>query len=179
MKEIGLINVRDYLINMYDTYFWIWLLARDGPTGEKSHVSTRLMGTDGYVAPEYLATGHLTTKSDVYSFGVVLLEMVCGRRVIDNHRPAELRNLVKWAKPYLSNKRKVFRVFDSRLEGQYSAEEAYKVAALTMKCLSESKCRPNMDEVVRTLEQVIHSQLGRTDSPAVRLEKKAPCMIWW
>jgi len=122
--------------------------------------------------------GHLTTKSDVYSFGVVLLEMICGMRVIDKNRPAELRNLVKWAKPYLSKKRRVLRVFDSRLEGQCSAEEAYKVAALALKCLSESKCRPNMDEVVRTLEQVIHSQLGRTDSP-VSLEKKAPCMIWW
>jgi len=105
--------------------------------------------------------------------------MICGRKVIDTKRPAKQHKLVKWAKPYLSKKRRVFRVFDSRLEGQYSAEEAYKVAALAMKCLSKSKCRPNMDEVVRTLEQVIHSQLGRTDSPAVSLEKKAPCMIWW
>ncbi|KAL1330757.1 hypothetical protein AAHE18_12G133100 [Arachis hypogaea] len=97
-------------------------LARDGPTGDKSHVSTRVMGTHGYAAPEYLATGHLTSKSDVYSFGVVLLEMLSGRRAIDKNRPSGEHNLVEWAKPYLSNKRRVFRVMDTRLEGQYSLE---------------------------------------------------------
>ncbi|GAU17333.1 hypothetical protein TSUD_110500, partial [Trifolium subterraneum] len=75
-------------------------LAKDGPTGDKSHVSTRVMGTYGYAAPEYLAT-------------------------------------------------------DSRLEGQYSSDESYRVATLALRCLStESKYRPNMDEVVRILEQL-------------------------
>jgi len=55
-------------------------LAKDGPTGDKTHVSTRIMGTHGYVAPEYVATGHLTTKSDMYNYGVVLLEMLSDRR---------------------------------------------------------------------------------------------------
>ncbi|KAE8678912.1 Protein kinase APK1A [Hibiscus syriacus] len=83
-------------------------LAKDGPTGDKSHVSTRVMGTYGYAAPEYLATGHLTAKSDVYSFGVVLLEMLSGRRAVDKNRPSGEHNLVDWAKPYLANKRKIF-----------------------------------------------------------------------
>ena len=61
-------------------------LAKLGPTGDKSHVSTRVMGTYGYCAPEYALTGQLTTKSDVYSFGVVFLEIITGRRVIDNSR---------------------------------------------------------------------------------------------
>ncbi|XP_061340578.1 probable serine/threonine-protein kinase PBL9 isoform X1 [Gastrolobium bilobum] len=130
-------------------------LAKDGPTGDKSHVSTRVMGTYGYAAPEYLATGHLTTKSDVYSFGVVLLEMLSGKRAVDKNRPSGQQNLVEWARPYLANKRKIFRVLDSRLEGQYSTEEAYKAATLALRCLStESKFRPNMDEVVTTLEQL-------------------------
>ncbi|PIN14607.1 Non-specific serine/threonine protein kinase [Handroanthus impetiginosus] len=51
-------------------------LARDGPTGDMTHVSTRIMGTYGYAAPEYIATGHLTAKCDVYGFGVVLLEYI-------------------------------------------------------------------------------------------------------
>ncbi|KAI4322140.1 hypothetical protein L6164_021860 [Bauhinia variegata] len=130
-------------------------LAKDGPTGDKSHVSTRVMGTYGYAAPEYLATGHLTAKSDVYSFGVVMLEMLSGRRAIDKNQPSGQHNLVEWAKPYLANKRKIFRVLDNRLEGQRSVEDAYKVATLAMRCLStESKFRPNMDEVVTALERL-------------------------
>ncbi|KAL1345327.1 hypothetical protein AAHE18_08G109500 [Arachis hypogaea] len=104
-------------------------LAKDGPTGDKSHVSTRVIGTYGYAAPEYLATGHLTAKSDVYSFGVVLLEMLSGKRSVDKNRPTGQHSLVEWAKPYLANKRKVFRVLDTRLEGQYSVEDAYKLQA--------------------------------------------------
>ncbi|KAH1265697.1 putative serine/threonine-protein kinase PBL9 [Glycine max] len=133
-------------------------LARDGPTGDKSHVSTRVMGTHGYAAPEYLATGHLTAKSDVYSFGVVLLEMLSGRRAIDKNRPSGEQCLVEWAKPYLSNKRRVFRVMDSRLEGQYSLTQAQRAATLAFQCLSvEPKYRPNMDEVVKALEQLRES----------------------
>lgn len=71
-------------------------LAKLGPTGDKTHVSTRVMGTYGYCAPEYALTGQLTTKSDVYSFGVVFLEIITGRRVIDNARPSEEQNLVSW-----------------------------------------------------------------------------------
>lgn len=71
-------------------------LAKLGPTGDKSHVSSRVMGTYGYCAPEYQRTGHLTVKSDVYTFGVVLLELVTGMRVIDNTRPTNQQNLVTW-----------------------------------------------------------------------------------
>ncbi|GAV69451.1 Pkinase_Tyr domain-containing protein [Cephalotus follicularis] len=130
-------------------------LARDGPTGDKSHVSTRVMGTFGYAAPEYLATGHLTAKSDVYSFGVVLLEMLSSRRAIDKNQPSGEHNLVEWAKPYLINKRRVFHVLDARLEGQYSLPRAQKAANLALQCLAmEPRFRPNMDEVVTELEQL-------------------------
>ncbi|KAK4763775.1 hypothetical protein SAY87_013213 [Trapa incisa] len=130
-------------------------LAKDGPTDEMSHVSTSVMGTYWYAAPEYLATGHLTAKSDVYSFGVVLLEILSGRRVIDRNRRIGEQNLVQWAKPYLDNKKKVFRVLDSRLEGQYTIDDAHKVASLTLQCLSmQIQLRPEMDEVVAELEQL-------------------------
>ncbi|XP_057480768.1 receptor-like cytoplasmic kinase 176 [Actinidia eriantha] len=134
-------------------------LAKDGPTGDKSHVSTRVMGTYGYAAPEYMATGHLTARSDVYSFGVVLLEMLSGRRAVDKNKPSGEHNLVEWAKPYLANKRKVFRILDSRLEGQYSLDAAYKAANLALRCLSvEPKFRPTMDGVVKELEQLHDSK---------------------
>jgi len=71
-------------------------LAKLGPTGDEEHVVTRVMGTYGYCAPEYAATGQLTIKSDVYSFGVVFLEIISGRRVIDKSRPREEENLVIW-----------------------------------------------------------------------------------
>ncbi|KAL1558678.1 putative serine/threonine-protein kinase pbl10 [Salvia divinorum] len=130
-------------------------LAKDGPTGDKSHVSTRVMGTYGYAAPEYLATGHLTTKSDVYSYGVVLLELLSGRRAIDKNRPSGEHKLVEWCRPFLANKRKVFRIMDNRLEGQYSMEVAQKVANLALRCISlEPKLRPKMQEVVKELEQI-------------------------
>ncbi|KDP35639.1 hypothetical protein JCGZ_09077 [Jatropha curcas] len=133
-------------------------LARDGPTGDKSHVSTRVMGTYGYAAPEYLATGHLTAKSDVYSFGVVLLEILSGRRAVDKNRPSGQHNLVEWAKPYLTNKKRVFRILDTRLDGQYSLTRAQKVANLALNCLDvEPKFRPNMEEVVKALEEVQES----------------------
>ncbi|KAK8601604.1 hypothetical protein V6N12_051433 [Hibiscus sabdariffa] len=133
-------------------------LAKDGPTGDKSHVSTRVMGTYGYAAPEYLATGHLSARSDVYSFGVVLLEMLSGRRAIDKNRPIGEQKLVEWAKPYLGNKRKVFRVLDNRLEGQFSMETAFKCATLALRCLSiDPKFRPSMNEVVTTLQQLMDS----------------------
>lgn len=71
-------------------------LARIGPTGDKEHVSTRVMGTYGYCAPEYAMTGQLTTKSDVYSFGVVFLELISGRRAVDTTKPTAEQNLVSW-----------------------------------------------------------------------------------
>ncbi|KAL0456666.1 UNVERIFIED_CONTAM: Receptor-like cytoplasmic kinase [Sesamum latifolium] len=130
-------------------------LAKDGPMDGKSHVSTRVMGTYGYAAPEYMATGHLTARSDVYSFGVVLLEMLTGRRVLDKNRPHGEQNLIEWARPYLASKRRVLRVMDPRLEGQYSPGGALRAATLAIKCLAlEPKHRPTMDDVVKALEQL-------------------------
>lgn len=71
-------------------------LAKLGPVGDKTHVSTRVMGTYGYCAPEYAMTGQLTLKSDVYSFGVVFLELITGRKAIDNTRAPGEHNLVAW-----------------------------------------------------------------------------------
>jgi serine/threonine protein kinase len=76
-------------------------LAKLGPVGENTHVSTRVMGTYGYCAPEYAMTGQLTLKSDVYSFGVVLLEIITGRKAIDNSKSAAEQNLVAWVRKFL------------------------------------------------------------------------------
>ncbi|KXG26903.1 hypothetical protein SORBI_3006G179500 [Sorghum bicolor] len=130
-------------------------LAKNGPTGGDSHVTTRVMGTYGYAAPEYVATGHLYVKSDVYGFGVVLLEMLTGLRALDTGRPAQQHNLVEWAKPYLADRRKLARLVDPRLEGQYPSKAALQAAQLTLRCLEgDPRSRPSMAEVVLALEEI-------------------------
>ncbi|KAI4373630.1 hypothetical protein MLD38_011736 [Melastoma candidum] len=141
-------------------------LARDGPTGDKTHVSTRVVGTRGYAAPEYVATGHLTPKSDVYSFGVVLLELLSGRRALDDDKPGYLdETLVEWAKPFLSDGRRVFRIMDTRLGGQYPKKGAQAMAALAWRCLhNDPKIRPAMSDVARTIEE-LHLTKGVSEPP--------------
>ncbi|VVA27918.1 PREDICTED: serine/threonine-kinase [Prunus dulcis] len=128
-------------------------LAKEGPMGDQTHVSTRVMGTYGYAAPEYVMTGHLTARSDVYGFGVVLLELLIGRRAMDKSRPSREHNLVEWARPLLNHNKKLLRIVDPRLEGQYSFKTAMKVAQLAYQCLSQNpKGRPLMSQVVDILE---------------------------
>jgi serine/threonine protein kinase len=128
-------------------------LAKEGPMGDQTHVSTRVMGTYGYAAPEYVMTGHLTARSDVYGFGVVLLELLLGKRALDRSRPSREHNLVEWARPLLNYNKKVLRIFDPRMDGQYSVKTAMKVANLAYLCLSQNpKGRPQMSQVVEFLE---------------------------
>ncbi|KAJ9538015.1 hypothetical protein OSB04_030748 [Centaurea solstitialis] len=131
-------------------------LAKDGPEGDETHVSTRVMGTHGYAAPEYIMTGHLTTLSDVYSFGVVLLELLTGRRSIDKSRPNREQCLVEWARPLLKDLNNLDKIIDPKLDSHYPVVAAKRAAALAGRCLSHRpKCRPTMSEVVKTLERVV------------------------
>ncbi|KAJ8486074.1 hypothetical protein OPV22_018559 [Ensete ventricosum] len=131
-------------------------LAKEGPMGEQTHVSTRVMGTFGYTAPEYILTGHLTSKSDVYGFGVVLLEMLIGRRVMDHSKRSRQHDLVKWACPLLVRSSKLLKIIDPRLEGQYSNKDVERVARLAYDCLNQNpKMRPVMSEVVDILQAML------------------------
>lgn len=128
-------------------------LAKLGPTGDKSHVSTRVMGTYGYCAPEYAKTGQLTTMSDVYSFGVVFLEIITGRRVIDTARPPEEQNLINWAQPLFRDKSKFTLMADPMLKGNYPLKGLYQALAVAAMCLQEeASTRPLMTDVVTALE---------------------------
>ncbi|CAN1187865.1 Probable serine/threonine-protein kinase PBL3 [Linum perenne] len=100
-------------------------------------------------------TGRLTAKSDVYSFGVVLLELLSGRRAVDKAKVGVEQVLVDWAKPYLSDKRKLFRIMDTKLGGQYPQKSAVTAAQLALQCLNnEAKLRPRMSEVLAALETI-------------------------
>ncbi|KAL3828677.1 hypothetical protein ACJIZ3_017479 [Penstemon smallii] len=131
-------------------------LARKGPSGDGTHVSTRVVGTMGYAAPEYVASGHLTPKNDVYSFGVVLLELLSGRRAMGDETMGGIEGtLVDWARPFLGDSRQFSRIMDTRLRGEYSKKGAQAASSLALRCLCcDPKNRPSMVEVLAELEQV-------------------------
>ncbi|CAF2059472.1 hypothetical protein Bca4012_099847 [Brassica carinata] len=134
-------------------------LAKVGSDKAGGHVSTRVLGTQGYVAPEYALTGHLTTKSDVYSYGIVLLELLTGRVPVDMKRATGEGVLVSWALPQLAERDKVVDVMDPALEGQYSTKEVVQVAAIAAMCVQEeTDYRPLMADVVKSLVPLVRSR---------------------
>lgn len=99
--------------------------------------------------------------------------MLTGRRVLDRNRPQGEHNLIEWARPYLANKRKVLRVMDPRIEGQYTPNGALRATTLAVKCLAlEPKQRPTMNEVVKALEQL--QETGGVKIEAARKQNRAP-----
>ncbi|CAN7082371.1 unnamed protein product [Brassica oleracea var. botrytis] len=139
----------------YDARLSDFGLAKLGPSPEKSHVTTRIMGTYGYAAPEYMATGHLYVKSDVYAFGVVLLEIMTGLRAHNTKRPNGQESLVDWLRPDLLSKHGVKHIMDEGIKGQYSSKVAAEMARITLSCIElDPKKRPPMKEVVDVLENI-------------------------
>eukprot|EP00250_Pteridium_aquilinum_P019029 c24262_g1_i1 orf=980-4132(+) len=130
-------------------------LAKAAPDEGSGHLSTRVMGTFGYVAPEYAMTGHLLVKSDVYSYGVVLLELLSGRKPVDMSQPPGQENLVTWARPLLTSKEGLELLVDPALEGNFPLDNLVKVAAIASMCVQpEVSHRPFMGEVVQALKLV-------------------------
>ncbi|XP_045828062.1 probable serine/threonine-protein kinase PIX13 isoform X3 [Trifolium pratense] len=130
-------------------------LAKLGPSASQSHLSTTVMGTPGYAAPEYMQTGHLYVKSDVYGFGVVLVEILTGQRSIDTDRPTGYHSLIDWIKPHLLDKKKLKNVMDDHLKDNYPMKAAFPIAKLALKCLEpKPKMRPSMKDVLETLQGI-------------------------
>uniref|UniRef100_A0ACD5VFW5 Uncharacterized protein n=1 Tax=Avena sativa TaxID=4498 RepID=A0ACD5VFW5_AVESA len=133
-------------------------LAKQAPEGRLNYLSTRVMGTFGYVAPEYAMTGHLIVKSDVYSYGVVLLELLTGRRPVDMSQSSGQENLVTWTRPVLRDKDRLQELADPSLGGQYPKEDFVRVCTIAAACVSpEANQRPTMGEVVQSLKMVQRS----------------------
>ncbi|XP_054786787.1 proline-rich receptor-like protein kinase PERK8 isoform X2 [Prosopis cineraria] len=137
--------------------FGLAKLAMDSYT----HVTTRVMGTFGYMAPEYATSGKLTEKSDVYSFGVVLLELVTGRKPVDTSQPTGDESLVEWARPLLNqvlDTEDYDILVDPRLERNYNRNEMFRMIEAAAACVrySASK-RPRMSQVARALDSIDES----------------------
>ncbi|POO01703.1 Tyrosine-protein kinase [Trema orientale] len=148
-------------------------MARLGPAEGLTHVSTAVVGTMGYAAPEYIQTGRLTYKSDVWSYGVFLYELITGRRPIDRNRPKGEQKLLEWVKPHLSDMKRFRLIIDPRLEGKYSLKAVQKLAMIANRCLVRlPKNRPKMSDVLEMVNKLIDPSSG-TGSPQLPLKNLA------
>lgn len=119
---------------------------------EKSYVTTRVMGTFGYVAPEYASTGMLNERSDVYSFGVLIMEIISGRSPVDYGRPAGEVNLVEWLKMMVGSRRSE-EVVDPLLEVKPSSRALKRALLVSLRCVDpDAAKRPKMGHVIHMLE---------------------------
>ncbi|KAM0012065.1 putative protein kinase RLK-Pelle-PERK-1 family [Helianthus debilis subsp. tardiflorus] len=124
-----------------------------------THVTTRVMGTFGYLAPEYASSGKLTEKSDVYSFGVVLLELITGRKPVDASRPQGDESLVGWARPLINRALETDdfeELVDPRLGKNYVQVEMFRMIEAAAACIRHlAPKRPRMSQVVRALDSIV------------------------
>ncbi|KAG6506976.1 hypothetical protein ZIOFF_032310 [Zingiber officinale] len=146
-------------------------LAREASEGVH-HISTQVMGTFGYVAPEYAMTGHLLVKSDVYSYGVVLLELLSGRKPVYISQSQGPENLVTWARPLLTTTEGLEQLVDPLLGGKYNFDNMAKVAAIASMCVhTEASQRPFMGEVVQALKLICNDMDEACDNSVSHREE--------
>lgn len=127
---------------------------------KNTHISTRVAGTIGYMAPEYAQWGYLTDKADVYSFGVVALEIVSGKSNSSYRPENENVCLLDWAH-VLQKKGNLMEIVDPKLQSEFNKEEAERMIKAALLCTNASpSLRPAMSEVVSMLE-------GQTSIPEV------------
>ncbi|KAJ0100778.1 hypothetical protein Patl1_05756 [Pistacia atlantica] len=129
-------------------------LARTTQCGDSDNSSeTRVVGTLGYLAPEYAEYGRVSTKTDVYSFGVVLLQLITGLKTTD--KKLEEKSLVGWARPLLKEKNYP-DLIDPRIPDLHEVHQLLWMVRLVEKCLSKDpEKRPTMDGVVEALNFII------------------------
>ncbi|VAI30809.1 unnamed protein product [Triticum turgidum subsp. durum] len=129
--------------------------ARSGPSDtEKTHISTKVKGTAGYLDPEYLRTYQLTPKSDVFSFGILLVEIISARRPVELKRAAEERITIRWTFKKF-NEGNMREILDPLLEDRVDEEVLEKLLSLAFQCAAPTReDRPTMKEVGEQLWEI-------------------------
>lgn len=114
---------------------------------DKTHVSTKVKGTVGYLDPEYMRTYQLTPKSDVYSFGILLIEILTGRRPVDAKKPVDERVTLRWAFRKF-NEGNVLDLMDPRMEERVDRDILMRIFSLAFQCAAPGRMdRPDMNVV--------------------------------
>ncbi|KAL4570375.1 hypothetical protein LXL04_026027 [Taraxacum kok-saghyz] len=130
-------------------------MAKFGPETRNPSVSTRIIGTLGYIDPVYATNGHVSVKSDIYSFGALLLETLTGKRAWETQRSIYHFNMGEGVNPLISDINGLERIMDPRLEQNYQPEGAFQCVELALRCSAKDpKDRPSSEEVLRSLEQI-------------------------
>ncbi|XP_010556225.1 PREDICTED: receptor-like kinase TMK2 [Tarenaya hassleriana] len=130
-------------------------LVKLAPEGKNS-IETRLAGTFGYLAPEYAVTGRVTTKVDVFSFGIILMELITGRKALDETQPEDSVHLVGWFRRMYINRNLFRKAIDGTIElDEETLASIDKVAELANHCTGrEPHQRPEMGHVVNVLSSL-------------------------
>ncbi|KAM5558113.1 receptor protein kinase TMK1 [Rosa sericea] len=154
-------------------------LVRLAPEG-KGSIETRIAGTFGYLAPEYAVTGRVTTKVDVFSFGVILMELITGRKALDESQPEESMHLVTWFRRIFINKDSFRKAIDPTIDlDEGTLASVSTVAELAGHCSArEPYQRPDMSHAVNVLSSLVElwkpSDQSSEDIYGIDLEMSLP-----
>ncbi|KAB1211547.1 Receptor-like protein kinase FERONIA [Morella rubra] len=171
VKTSNILLDRDWVAKVSD-----FGLSRLGPTNlSRSHVTTNVRGTFGYMDPEYMLTNQLSVKSDVYGFGVVLFEVLCARPAVDTGLDDEQQCLAQWARQCYEDG-SLEQIIDSRLIGLIAPESLKVYAKIAYRCLCDDrKRRPTMAKVLRALEKAMELQeIAEGGAHTVKIEDEVP-----
>ncbi|XP_050231693.1 probable LRR receptor-like serine/threonine-protein kinase At1g05700 isoform X2 [Mercurialis annua] len=138
-------------------------LSKYFPSDSRSHLSTGVVGTVGYLDPEYYTSGRLTERSDVYSFGVVLLEVITGQpAIIKNHD--DNIHIISWVSRFIESG-DIRNAVDPRLKGNFDTNSVWKFMETALSCVpSFSIQRPLMNHVVAELKECLDTEIARERS---------------